>query len=59
MHSNKLVLFGLSPEHAAIKNHATNPIIKIVFEEDRTQNITGKRKCKSFSLLKFRGGHYD
>lgn len=44
IHSNKLVLFGITSNHDAIKNHAQNPILKVKFSEERTSGISGKRK---------------
>ena len=35
IHSNKLILFGLSSKHEAIINHSVNPIISVSFEADK------------------------
>ncbi|TNV75928.1 hypothetical protein FGO68_gene1826 [Halteria grandinella] len=48
IHSNKLVLFGLSPRHEAIVNNSQNPITGVSFDankKQRSQNkVTGKSK---------------
>ena len=46
LHSNKLLLLGLSPRHTAIVAHKTgkDKIKAVQFNESRTQNISGKRK---------------
>ena len=49
-HSNKVVLFGLSEKHAAVVNHATDPILEIKWVGDRMAGISGKRKQGAISL---------
>ena len=49
MHSNKLVLFGLSPNHTAIQNHTKDPICEVKFNTERQENISGKRKAGALS----------
>ena len=53
IHSNKLILFGLSPRHEAITKHKSgeDEIAEVKFDQNRTQNISGKRKCKSPGLI--------
>ena len=48
IHTNKLILFGLSPRHEAITKHKSkeDEIIEVKFDTNRTQNISGKHKCK-------------
>ena len=51
IHTNKLVLFGLSEKHEAIANNATNPITSVCFDvgkKQRSQNqVSGKHKSKA------------
>ena len=35
VHSNKLVLFGLSERHEAIVNNSTNPIVSVSFDSGK------------------------
>ena len=53
VHSNKLILFGLSEQHEAITKHrqSLDKIIEVKFDQARIQNISGKRKCKSSRVL--------
>jgi hypothetical protein len=40
VHSNKVILFGISSKHEAIINHSTNPITSVNFDvggKSRTQ----------------------
>ena len=50
VHSNKLVLFGLSERHEAIVNNSTNPIVSVSFDsgkKHRSDNkVSGKSKSK-------------
>eukprot|EP00347_Sterkiella_histriomuscorum_P018799 403344131 len=55
MHSNQLVLFGISNRHEAIKNNDTNPIVSVNFDCDRKQKrgdsqVKGKSKSGAIKL---------
>jgi hypothetical protein len=51
VHTNKLVLFGLSERHEAINNNAANPIISVSFDSGKKhrshKQVSGKSKSKS------------
>ena len=53
VHTNKLVLFGLSEKHEAIVQNAENPIVAVSFDinkKNRSDNkVTGKHKSKQKS----------
>ena len=57
IHTNKLVLFGLSERHEAIANNAANPITSVCFDvgkKQRSQNqVSGKHKSKVCSIDAF------
>ena len=50
VHTNKLVLFGLSEKHEAIANNAANPIISVSFDSGKKhrshKQVSGKSKSK-------------
>ena len=50
MHSNKLVLFGLSEKHEVIVNSEKNPIVSVTFDANKThrsqKQVKGKHKSK-------------
>ena len=54
VHTNKLVLFGLSERHEAITNNSTNPIVSISFDsgkKHRSDNkVSGKSKSKGIAF---------
>ena len=54
VHTNKLVLFGLSERHEAIANNASNPIISVSFDSGKKhrshKQVSGKSKSKNYSF---------
>ena len=54
IHSNKLVLFGISERHEAIVNNDKNPIVEVSFDINKKnrsdKKVTGKHKSKSFDI---------
>jgi len=50
MHSNKLILFGLSPSHSCIVNAEADPIVDIKFNLERQDQISGKRKTGALTM---------
>lgn len=54
VHTNKLVLFGLSEKHEAIANNTANPIISVSFDSGKKhrshKQVSGKSKSKNHSI---------